>query len=92
MAHEETKTAATAAEIRAIVGDVDEATLLSIQNTGASAAEVLEAFMWMNADEELGSELGHTRVGRAGQVYEILQTTPDGLQKRVKIWDEFKAA
>jgi spermidine/putrescine transport system substrate-binding protein len=24
--------------------------------------------------------------------YEILQTTPDGLQKRVKIWDEFKAA
>ena len=24
--------------------------------------------------------------------YEILKTTPDGLQKRVKIWDEFKAA
>jgi spermidine/putrescine-binding protein len=24
--------------------------------------------------------------------YEILQTTPDGLQKRIKIWDDFKAA
>jgi spermidine/putrescine transport system substrate-binding protein len=24
--------------------------------------------------------------------YEILQTTPDGLQKRVRIWDEFKAS
>jgi spermidine/putrescine transport system substrate-binding protein len=24
--------------------------------------------------------------------YEILQTTPDGLQKRVKLWDQFKAS
>ena len=75
MSHEVGK--ASAAEIRAIVGDVDEATLLSIQNTGATAAEILEAFMWMNADEELGSELGHSRVGPVGQVYEILQSTED---------------
>ena len=24
--------------------------------------------------------------------YEILQTTPDGIQKRIRIWDDFKAA
>jgi hypothetical protein len=74
MAREASTAAANAADIRAIVGDIDDATLVSIQATGATAAEILEAFMWANSDEELGSELGHARGGRAGEVYEILQS------------------
>jgi hypothetical protein len=68
------KIAASAAEIRAIVGDIDDATVVSIRDTGATAAEVLEALQWTDADEELGSELGHARGGPAGRVYEILQS------------------
>ena len=67
---EATRVPAATAEIRAIVGDIDDA----IRDTGATAAEVLEAFMWASSDEELGSELGHSRSGPAGQVYEILQS------------------
>ncbi len=74
MSGEAAKTAASAAEIRAIVGDIEDATVVSIRNTGATAAEVLEAFLWTNSDEELGSELGHSRAGAAGRVYEILQS------------------
>ena len=74
MSTEATRVPATTAEIRAIVGDIDDETILSIRDTGATAAEVLEAFLWASSDEELGSELGHSRSGPAGQVYEILQS------------------
>jgi hypothetical protein len=74
MSTDATRVAATAAEIRDIVGDVDDATVMSIRATGATAAEVLEGFMWANSDEQLGNELGHSRSGAAGQVYEILQS------------------
>ena len=64
---------ATASEIRAIVGDVQDATVASILQTGATEAEVLEAFTWISADDALGNEVDHGRRGVAGQVFEILQ-------------------
>jgi hypothetical protein len=74
MPNEATRVPATTIEIRAIVGDIDDATIVSIRHSGATAAEVLEAFMWASSDEELGSELGHSRSGPAGRVYEIVQS------------------
>jgi hypothetical protein len=44
----------TAAEIRAILGPVDDVLLVEIMRTGASAAEVLEAFTRLEGDEALG--------------------------------------
>ena len=69
---------ATASEIIEIVGHLDDAAIASILATGATAAEVLEAFTWANADDQLGTELRHGRSGVAGEVYEILmQEEPD---------------
>lgn len=45
---------ATAAEITAILGPTDEALLVEIQRTGASAAEVLEAFTRLEEDDAVG--------------------------------------
>jgi hypothetical protein len=46
--------AASAAEIRAILGPIDETLLVEIQRTGASAAEVLEAFARLEEDDAVG--------------------------------------
>ena len=64
---------ASASEVRAIVGPLDDAVIARIVATGASAAEVLEAYTWLTADDHLGTELEHTCRGRVAQVYEILE-------------------
>lgn len=63
---------ATASEVVGIVGQLDDVVITSITATGATAAEVLEAFTWLTADDDLGTELERTRTGRVGQVYSIL--------------------
>jgi hypothetical protein len=63
---------ATASEIIEIVGHLDDGVIARILATGASPAEVLEAFTWATADDQIGTELRHTRHGVAGEVYEIL--------------------
>jgi hypothetical protein len=69
---------ATASEIIEIVGHLDDCVIARILATGASPAEVLEAFTWVNADDQLGTELPHGRHGAIGAVYEILlQEEPD---------------
>jgi hypothetical protein len=63
---------ATGSEIVAIVGPLDDAVIARIVSTGATPAEVLEAFTWANADDQIGTELRHGRHGAVGEVYEIL--------------------
>ena len=63
---------ATTEEIRQILGSIDDEQLISILATGATAAEVMEAFEWLSGDDRLGTDLEHTRRGRVGAVYEIL--------------------
>jgi hypothetical protein len=73
-----TTRSATASEIIEIVGHLDDCVIARILATGASPAEVLEAFAWATADDPIGTELRHTRHGVAGEVYEILmQEDPD---------------
>jgi hypothetical protein len=48
-------TPASASEIRGIVGSLDDAVITSVLATGASAAEVLEAYTWLTADDQLGT-------------------------------------
>jgi len=69
---------ATASEIIEIVGHLDDSVIARILATGGTAAEVLEAFTWATADDQIGTELRHGRGGIAGEVYEILmQEEPD---------------
>ena len=69
---------ATASEIVEICGHLDDGVIARILATGATAAEVLEAFTWATADDQIGTELRHGRSGAAGAVYEILmEEEPD---------------
>ena len=64
---------ATAAEIVDIVGPLEDSVVLEIIDTGATPVEVLEAFTWANADDQIGTELDHGPRGAVVRVYEILQ-------------------
>jgi hypothetical protein len=64
---------ATAVEIREIVGAIDDAVLLRIEETGATAAEVLEAFAWLTSDDQIGTELERGPRSTVLQVYDILR-------------------
>ena len=69
---------ATAAEIVAICGHLDDDFIAAIAATGATAAEVLEAFTWYGADDQIGTELQRGLRGNVRAVYEILtQDEPD---------------
>ncbi len=64
---------ATAAEIIEIVGPLEDAVLIRIVETEATAAEVLEAFTWATDDDQIGTELEHRPRGAVARVYEILK-------------------
>lgn len=48
---------ATTEEIHQILGATDDEQLMSILATGATAAEVMEAFEWLSGDDRLGTDL-----------------------------------
>jgi len=64
---------ATAAEIVGIVGALDDAVVMRILETQATSGEVLEAFTWATADDQIGTELEHGPRGIVARVYEILK-------------------
>ena len=64
---------ASAAEITGIVGPLDDAVLMRIMETAATPAEVLEAFTWATADDQIGTELEHRPRGVVARVYDILK-------------------
>jgi hypothetical protein len=64
---------ATAAEIREIVGSLDDVVVMRIIETGATPAEVLEAFTWATADDQIGTELDRGPRGVVAEVYDILK-------------------
>ena len=63
---------ATAAEILEITGPLEDAVVMRILETGATPAEVLEAFTWATADDQIGTELERGPRGVVTRVYEIL--------------------
>lgn len=68
-----TTNAASVHEIIGIVGPLDDAVLLRILETGATAAEVPEAYTWATADDQIGTELERGPHGAVAMVYEILK-------------------
>ncbi len=78
MAHPATLAAASAAEITAILGPVDEVVLADILRTGASAAEVQEAFSRLEGDEALGPVARRGASARVVEVMAILEAAETG--------------
>lgn len=73
----------TREEVVGIVGEIGDARIAEIIATGATAAEVTEAFAWLTEDEYLGGQLGKALSGKVAQVYEILRADePDWEEDR----------
>jgi len=70
---QDSKRPATADEIADILGPVEDTLLLEILETGATAGEVLEAFTWATADDQIGTELERGPRAAVIRVYEILK-------------------
>ncbi len=73
---------ATAAEIVEILGPLEDDLLARILSTGATPAEVLEAFTWATADDQIGTELEHRPRGAAARVYDILKSEEPNAEER----------
>jgi DNA-binding GntR family transcriptional regulator len=70
--------AATAKEIVAILGPLDEVVLADILRTGASAAEVQEAFTRLEADDAVGREARRGASARVVEVMAVLEAAQIG--------------
>lgn len=60
-------------DIVGIVGRISDSRIAEIIATGATAAEVTEAFAWLSEDEHLGGDLEKPLSGTVARVYEILR-------------------
>lgn len=69
---------ATAAEIIAILGEIDETLLIDIQRTGASAADVLEAFARLEEDDAVGPVARRAPAPKVIEVMTMLEAAEMG--------------
>lgn len=65
--------AATAGEIRAIVGPLEDSVIAAITAVGATREEILEAQTWLASDDCLHRALHHSLSGRAAAIFDILE-------------------
>lgn len=63
----------TLSEARALAGSVDDVTLSEILKTGATAAELAEARLWLENDEALLNEGRSPTSSRVKQVIALLK-------------------
>lgn len=63
----------SAGEIREIIGDLEDETILEILAIGPTEAELVEAQTWLASDDYLHRALHHTLEGRAARVFELLE-------------------
>jgi hypothetical protein len=64
----------TADDVRKIVGQIDDERLAAILATGATTAQIVEAFTWLSSDDYLGADLERSLSGPVAEVYEILKS------------------
>lgn len=63
----------TAEEVAEAVGPLEDATVATIIATGASREEVLEAYAWLSADDDMHRELHRAPHGVVAAVCDILE-------------------
>lgn len=64
-------------EVIDVLGPVDDDLLVEIVGTGATQAELEEAYTWVRSDEALMSEGRPLPSGRVGALVEILETSEE---------------
>lgn len=64
---------ATGSEIREILGPADDAVIAAILGLEATRNEVMEAYAWLSADDQMRRERHRTLHGKAAQVWRILE-------------------
>ncbi len=64
-------------EVTSVLGSVDETMAVELLATGASLAELEEAWAWLNSDESLINEYKPLPSGRVAQLIDILQVPDD---------------
>lgn len=69
-------------DVTAIVGSLDPDVVARIIATGATAADVLEAFTWFNSEEALGPDPQHHASGAVALIYGILVSAQDDDEDR----------
>jgi hypothetical protein len=69
----------TSVDVVAILGPVDETLVAEILATGATQAELAEAFAWANSDEALMSERRPLPTGRIALLIDLLASDDDEL-------------
>lgn len=69
--------ALTREDVTSVLGPVDETVAAEVMATGASLAELEEAWAWINADEALVNELRPLPSGRVAQLIDILSPPDD---------------
>ena len=71
-------------EIRQVTGSVDDIVAAEIAATGASIAELREAYAWVMSDDVLVDDFRPLPKGRVAQLVEILQAqlAPDDADGR----------
>ena len=69
-------------DVKSIVGPMDADMIARIIATGATAADVLEAFTWFNAEEALGPDPRHHASGAVARVYGILAAAQEDDEDR----------
>ncbi|MBP0632851.1 MULTISPECIES: hypothetical protein [unclassified Cupriavidus] len=72
--HNAAPQAATASEIRDIVGPVEDQVVEMILDEGPTRAEVLEAFTWLRSDQQLRHRPGFELEGKSARILEILES------------------
>lgn len=64
-------------DVTSIVGPLDQDLVARIIATGATSADVLEAFTWFNSEDALGPDPRHHASGVVASVYAILVSAQD---------------
>jgi hypothetical protein len=64
-------------EVIDVLGPVDDDLLVEIVGTGATQAELEEAYTWLRSDEALVNEGRPLPSGRVGALVEILETSEE---------------
>jgi hypothetical protein len=70
---EQKPAAATAQDVRDILGPVDDGLVASILALGATRDEILEANTWLSSDDYMHRQLHHGLTGAAALVFDILE-------------------
>jgi hypothetical protein len=71
----------TAQDVRSIVGRIGDDRVSAILATGATPAQVVEAYTWLSSDEYLAGGLQRPLTGVVAEIYDILKASEPDIEE-----------